>query len=72
MKQSWLLLVLLLVSVTAHAQVLFGRDYYDVVKQHLIAAKDTINIAMYFVIMDDSQDNRKRSMNRILSDLNLG
>ncbi len=34
-----------------------GRDYYDVVKQHIVSAKDSINIAMYFVIMDDNKDN---------------
>ena len=50
-------IVLLWVVGLANAQMLMGRDYYDVVKQHIASAKDSINIAMYFVIMDDNKDN---------------
>lgn len=58
MKRIFLLLFLLLsMTITSQAQVLMGRDYYDVVKQHIVSAKDSINIAMYFVIIDDKSDN---------------
>ena len=57
MRRILLLLILLSLPICAHAQILFGRDYYDVMKQHIAAAKDSLNIAMYFVIMDDSKDN---------------
>ncbi len=58
MKRIFLLLFLLLsMTITSQAQVLMGRDYYDVVKQHIVSAKDSINIAMYFVIIDEKPDN---------------
>lgn len=57
MKRSWLFLVLLLVSMTAYAQILVGRDYYETVKSRIASAKSSVNIAMYFIIMDDSKDN---------------
>jgi len=57
MKQFLLIFILLLLPITSNAQLLMGRDYYDVVKQHIASAKDSINIAMYFVIMDDSTTN---------------
>ena len=46
-----------MLPVCANAQVLFGRDYYDCVKQAIASAKTSVTIAMYFIIMDDSADN---------------
>ena len=50
-------IVLLWVVGFANAQILVGRDYYDVMKSHIASAKESVNVAMYFVIMDDSKDN---------------
>ncbi len=50
-------IVLLWVVGLANAQMLIGRDYYDVVKKHISSAKESVNIAMYFIIMDDNKDN---------------
>ncbi len=57
MKRICLLFILLSLPIIANAQMLMGRDYYDVVKEHITSAKESINIAMYFVIMDASKDN---------------
>ncbi len=57
MKRILPLIILLLLSITSNAQMLMGREYYDVVKKHISSAKDSINIAMYFVIMDESTTN---------------
>jgi HKD family nuclease len=62
MKRFLLLFVILFVPCSLHAQMLMGRDYYDVVKQHITSAKDSINIAMYFVIIDDKSDNPVNSL----------
>ncbi len=56
-KNLLLLFILLSLLSILNAQVLMGRNYYDVVKQHIVSAKDSINIAMYFVIIDDKSDN---------------
>ncbi|MBF0620226.1 MAG: hypothetical protein HQL19_08680, partial [Candidatus Omnitrophica bacterium] len=52
-----LLFIIFLLPIFSNAQILFGRDYYDNLKSHIASAKDSINMAMYFVIMDDSTDN---------------
>ena len=57
MKRIFLFFILLSLPIISNAQILFGRDYYDVVKKHISSAKESVNIAMYFVIMDDSTTN---------------
>ncbi len=52
-----LLFIILSLPISSYAQMLMGTDYYEVVKQHIISAKDSINIAMYFVIIDEKIDN---------------
>lgn len=50
--------VLAIITVTlvfgyAHADILFGKDYYETLRKHITHAEESIVVAMYFIIMED-------------------
>lgn len=51
------LLMLLMLPINLSAEILYGKTYYEKILPHIQQAKSSIDIAMYFVIINDRPDN---------------
>jgi len=60
-------LIILLFSVTAFADVLFGRAYYETLHKYFTQSKKSITIAIYFIIIDPK--DKTNPVNQLVDDL---
>ena len=61
------LLLLILLGPSIHAELLFGREYYEKLHEYINKAEDSITAAMYFIIPDPR--NEQGPVNIIVDDL---
>lgn len=53
--------------ITASAEVLFGKAYYETLHKYLVQSKKSITVAMYFIIIDPV--DKANSINLLVNDL---
>ena len=60
-------LIILFFSVTAFADVLFGRVYYETLHKYFTQSRKSITIAIYFIIIDHKDETNP--VNQLVDDL---
>jgi phosphatidylserine/phosphatidylglycerophosphate/cardiolipin synthase-like enzyme len=79
MKPNKILTLLFLFSIAfflpnASAQPLFGKDYLQTLDKHLTQSKDSITVAMYFIIItpEDNPTPANQLVNSLIAAKNRG